>query len=186
MHHKTTFTTSSSYRFSDNLIKATVYVVGSGGTSGVLYPYRISRHKGVNGGGAGGYCKKTYDTELSGKLVSFVVGQSISGESQNGQESSFLGLKASGGNAGVKGNRGSGKGGTAIGGDENYAGKDGVAVGGTWSSGQGKGAEGVELFGTKYGYGGGCGDCRTCSSYKTGYNTVSGGGCVIIEEWVSV
>ena len=187
MYHKTVFTTSSSYKFSDNLTKAVVYVVGGGGTSGVLYINRYgTAHLGVNGGGAGGYCKKTYGAELRGKLVSFIVGQPISGESQNGQESTFLGLKASGGGTGVKGDYGSGKGGTATGGDENYAGKDGVVAGGFWSSGEGKGAEGVELFGTKYGYGGGCGDCRSCSSYKTGYNTVSGGGCVIIEEWVSM
>lgn len=186
MYHKTVFTTSSSYQFSDNLTKATVYVVGSGGTSGVIYQRRITPHRGVNGGGAGGFCKKTYGMELSGKMVSFTVGRPINGESQNGQNSVFLGLTAFGGGAGVKGNSGSGKGGNATGGDENYTGKDGIAGGGNWSSGKGKGAEGVELFGTKYGYGGGCGDCRTCSSYKTGYNTTSGGGCVIIEEWVSV
>lgn len=34
--------------------------------------------------------------------------------------------------------------------------------------------------------GGGCGSCTHCGSYARPYNTSSGGGCVIIEEWVTL
>lgn len=166
-------------------MKAIVHVVGSGGTSGNLYPRSFGRHSGVNGGGAGGYSVKQYGAELSGKNIAFVVGAPIKVSSTDGEDSVFLDQRGCGGKAGVRSNPDSGKGGLAIGGSENN-GKSGTASSGSWSAGEGLGADGWELFGNKYGYGGGCGDCKSCSGHKTRYNTVSGGGCVIIEEWVKI
>ena len=186
MYNKAVFTDSSSYTFSKNIMKAVVHVVGSGGTSGNLYKHRLSFHRGVNGGGAGGYSVKQYGAELSGKNIAFVVGAPIKVSSTDGEDSVFLDQRGCGGKAGVRSYPDSGKGGLAIGGSENYNGKSGTPSSGTWSAGEGLGADGWELFGNKYGYGGGCGDCQTCSDYKTGYNTVSGGGCVIIEEWAKI
>lgn len=57
-----------------------------------------------------------------------------------------------------------------------------------WSvEGEGLVADGWELFGNKYGYGDGCRDSQNCDCHMPiGYDTVSGGGCVIIEKWVKI
>lgn len=187
------YTVSGSHVFSEKLKRAIVYCVGGGGTSGNVY--RVSghrnRHAGVNGGGAGGYCKKLYKTELQGKTVNFAIGNQISARSTVGQDTTFLGQRAYGGGAGIAHQSNSGVGGQAIGGDENYQGNSGAYASvkwynGNWPAGHGKGGDGVELFGIKYGRGGGCGSCTHCGSYVSPYNTTSGGGCVIIEEWVAL
>lgn len=170
-----TYTTSGSVAIPNNTISCIVHVVGSGGSSGGLNHYAHEDHC-ASGGGSAGYSRKQYNSSLSGKTISFTVGQAISSWYQNGQNSVFLNQIGGMGYAGIAATgaayQAGGAGGTASGGDVNTNGSQGAV--GSWvrAGGTGKGATGHTINGAQYGFGGSC---------TAAGSTTSGVGCVIIE-----
>ncbi|MBR1777854.1 MAG: hypothetical protein IJ752_04635 [Alphaproteobacteria bacterium] len=172
LHLKKTFTASGSITFPSSAKNIVVTIVGAGGCGG---PWVLYKGDGYGGGGGGGgaYSRKNYGAALAGATVSFVVGQAQSTVSADGGDSSFLGMKATGGKGSSAWNNG-GTGGTATGGDTNTAGRAGTAGG--WGA-FGTGGTGFTVNGAVYGTG------ATPNAYNTTSAIVNGikSGCVFIE-----
>ena len=152
-------TSSKSVKFSPNVSRVDVTVVGGGGSGGT------GAGRNGAGGGGGGYCMVQENVGfVPGTTYSAVIGAGGKGvqaydprDGNAGGASSFMGITASGGSGGTKGSK---TGGNAAGGAGNGAGGTGVAYNKTPGAGAAGSVPGYSSFTETVRYGGGGGGGR--------------------------
>ena len=152
-------TSSKSVKFSPNVSRVDVTVVGGGGSGGT------GTGRNGAGGGGGGYCTVQENVDfVPGTTYSAVIGAGGKGvqaydprDGNAGGASSFMGITANGGSGG---GRGMSNGNNAAGGAGNGAGGTGVAYNKTPGAGAAGSVPGYSSFTETVRYGGGGGGGR--------------------------
>lgn len=159
MNNFVKLTSSRSVKFSPNVSRLDVTVVGGGGSGGT------GAGRNGAGGGGGGYCTVRENVSFTpGTSYSAVIGAGGKGapaydprDGNSGGTSSFMGITANGGSGGSAGTR---NGGSAAGGAGNGAGGTGVEYNKTPGAGVAGSVLGYSSFTETVRYGGGGGGGR--------------------------